>query len=1435
MLNKRLKTWLGGVLVANMLVSSVGGQMTLLAADEQSQAPVQIETVEPSQVETTTPATIKVIPNPLLKLLDSSDDTSTFEQFIKLFENQSYVVLASEESKEWNDYLDKLEGSLMSEWIQEALDDEGTRKNLISQLLSILESETQFIALTSTSGKTMETVIKENLTNLYTRYRSNISFSGQNYIDLDIDSLYELDQMKKLIDPNEMNFMTDVYLSKLWFDVGVLLSEDFESSNNESFYQKVIYRLNEVHTKGIKQVSDILITGMSVEVFNPQVAMNRTTTPQISSSSDRTSDSTGNSQVVAPTDTQGAMELIAEKMKSLETSVDGQYDFYSGLDRSRLTSMILSSYQGMVDSRRGVLGSYYTGIYSPDYDATVDQADSGDTGVRLGTSFELVALKLEEKGGDFDIRRSLYGLYDEKLNNSSLHKGLKKVVYTAYIRTPELGEVSTGNETATFTFSSALNNLVGGQAVDASNGNRVSISVSKNGVEKLSKSGSTYSGTLEENTLYKFEATARVLDYVNDLPDQVLLKWSYGDVSTEVIPNRYFFVDANDSHNLTSKKNLKLVHLDPAGDADDDGLPNAWEIEGFVFDRTQNHLVKYDPQEHAGLEVYYTSPVDSSSDGDPYSDLEEVLSTNIDVISDAGKHPMVAAYPEYAVELEGLTLNARLQSKYSKTESNKTVNLNGSNNTIVNKYTRKTSLDKGFTAGGSISQSVGYVQGPAGPGPIPLVAGGVKVEGSSSAFVSGKYGKLEDNEYVTTTISSTNYSTTEDANTVEQLATTSNTFKSADLSFNIKIKNIGSATGYDIKPNLSFYIGNEVSRSNPAITTVEVPVAVDSLAPNQSSQTFEVSNTQTTDSGRKIDLTINQETYQKILKGYPITMQMNSANSEVIANNQARGPWDDYVNKINGISATINHQDSVNGLRTYKVFATKADDTVRPQFTIGMSLQNIYGSAFSVEKSTQNGESTFIYKINGKNITAINVYADDISQFAEAFTEGATVLNFFNVIVRPGMVVQVETSNTTETKPFILNATYKRGVISAYVLGNCSEVESVKASVQYDGNQHEVTLTRSEDNALLYTYEFDPIVNINTEVNNLVIAEDVNGNANEAKLYIPNAYYIKEEQSRIAYGTTYKELAEDFRITSKADAQALVEAYPAEAYVFYRSRGHKDIYQKASAIYTREQVLAYTKLGYGLGWGSYASPEIYCQGYYVSGDSGDKFRLLTNQSYPIYLKDGQAERSFSISTGAEKATSYVVMIGSTERANHEAGTVFELNGRQYKGPVWGTDILSNYMMIIDANSTDSDVITGKITVPNTGGRKKYELQVVGYYTEDAGYRYKSLATKIDLPTMASNATETIVNAINEPTIIEKPRAYLLRVGGGPTSNTHSTTHISINGVKVANSRTADNQGGFSIYVIVPNDATGNKINVDVVNPVSNPTANYDIDILGYFY
>lgn len=1388
---------------------------------EETQEPTKDgEETQPTEEEKTPEAVTNVFAN----LLEVTEQTDTLSNFLGLFEEQNipgtedntkpYLFMTQHDFTEWSEYLKQLEITLLPKWLEEAKENPELKAKLVSSLINVLSTEQPFLGLKTSDEMTVKDVLHKVLRGIYDEDKANIDLSGRNYVHANIEDVVALDKILKAIQPDSTEFQTDIYLNKLWSGAATLMNENFEDLQNRIYYRRVIYGLSSVKEKNILPMNMTAITSnrLLAEVLDQEsaVALRALSIP-------------------LPKSTDEAISLVTDRMKSLQVSVDRQYDFYSSLDRKRLSGELLTSYQGLVDNRRGILASYYTGIYSPDYDRAIDKSDGQDADVRLGTSFELVALKLEEKGGDMDIRRSLYGLYDEKIGDSSVHKGLKEAVYTAYLKTPKFGEEATEGEKTMVTFESSLRNIVDGDFIDASKGNRVTISLTKNGTEVLKKDGTRYAGELEEETVYKLEMTARVLDFVNDLPDRLQLKWSYDDVNQEVIPNRYFFV--SDGVKLTSKKNLELVHLDPAGDADGDGIPNAWELEGFIFDREQNHLAKYDKDKHKGYTVYYTSPVDWSSDGDPYSDLEEVIQTNTDVTSEPGQHPMVAAYPEYVVELEGITLNARLQSKYATTETSSQVNLNSSDNTTLNKYTRKTSLDKGFIAGGQISQSVGYIQGPVKG--LPVMAGGIKLEGSASAFVSGKYGKLEDNEHVTTTIGSISAATTEDSNKIEALSKTTNSFKSADLSFNIRVKNIGSATGYDIKPNLSFYVGNEVSRSNPAITTVTVPTAVDSLAPGQSSLPFEVSNTETTDSGRKLDITINQETYEKILKGYPVTMQMNSADSTVVAKNETRGPWADYVNRINGISATINHQDAVNGLRKYKVFATTPEDTVRPQFTIGQSLENIYGKNFVISDETKDGKNNPTAKINGKNITAINVYADDISQLTDAFSKGATVVNFFNIIVRPGMEIQVETSDSNETKPFILNTLYKKGVISAYVLGNCSEVKSVKAKIDVEGTLKEVVLKQDDKNDLLYTYEFDTPANINPDTNNLIIAEDVNGNASEVKLYVAEAYQIREEKSRIAYGTTFKTLPESIRIQSKEDAANLVAKYPAESYVFYRNLGAKGNHQKAAAIYTKEEVLNFSRLGYALNW-NYGL-ELYCQGYFAKGDEGDRFRPMDNRVYPLYMVDGQEKREFSITTGAEDATSYVVMIGATDRANVESGTTFTVNNRTYGGARWYSPILTNYMMIVKANDVNPETLTGSITVPNKEGNKKYDLQIVGYFTKGAGYRYKTLAKEISLPTMGTDADEPSVNDIASSAIVEKPKGYLLRVEGANTGEEHKNTHLEINGIRIANSRGPNRTGGFTLYAFVPNDANNDRITMEIINKVKSPVANYSVKILGYFY
>lgn len=1356
------------------------GQVTDQAPPTTTSGAINLdEDQQKDDVESTVPADEKPIEvqpeevNPVSDMLVGSDaqtPTEAFESFKLLFEAKEldgesvipFAYMNDHGFADWKAYKEEKLIKYIADWKALALQDNDFTHTYVIDMLVIRKSTSGVMPLNE-EGDTLISLTTEGLTEIYNEKKNEITLDKENYLSADLEELIFVDQLGTALGLAEALY-SEQYVDLTTQAVIQMISEKWENSNEISYYQEVIYALAKIDVDKI-----------------PEGAL-------------------------ADKLTQSISKVIGD-MAAQSVSVESRFELYANLDSKKLKGEFLNVYRHIVDQKRGMIGWYYTGVNSEDYDHDADGIEHGSS---IFQEDQLVALKLEERGSDFNIRRALFGLYDEALEKErmspSYYRGLKKVVYKAYLSVPE-------TENYAFKF------YLDGQPYSDED-YRVKFSLlDKEQVQMARERDNIWSAQLNKNKLYPIEMTIYAQDTDAHLPDHIQLKWSYGNKGEEVIKNRYFFVD--NKENLTSKESIDIRHLDPIGDADMDGIPNAWEMEGFVV--LGNTIRKYNEKLHKGMKVYYTSPVDKSTDGDPYTDLEEVIGANVTGVTDAGHHPLIAAYPEIVAELVSVNVNARMVDKFSHKETESTATLLSTGNTTVNKHTSKTDESKGFSVGVHIDQSAGYAQTP--------VSGGIKLTGSASVSVGGKYEKLNDSEDVTTTIGSTAAATNKDADVIDTLIRSTDTFRSGDLTFGIRLKNIGSASAYDITPNISLYIGSEVGRNTPAFTTVEVPGDFYDLAPGQSSQVLNIETRRISESSnRQLALTVNQEVMEKILKGYPVSMQMNNASSKVIVDGNTRGNWDKYVNNISGITATINHQDAANGLKKYKVFAARKNDNYRPQVNVGQALHNIYGDGFVIEDRTNDGVDNPRAFINGKYITNINVYADDVAQLNEYFNgSNHTYVNIFNFPLRPNMIVDVETSTSDETKPFILNTLYKRDKVSAYVLGNCSEVESVKATIATTQGPKEVALTKSADNSLLYEYTFAESPAVDIKGNSIVTASDKNGNIATAELYIANASYLKDQIDKEAFGSRYKALDQDYRITKKAEALTFINQHQGQAYVVYRKTDKVWSHSRPTKIYSRKQMEDFGDLQYDLGYFG----ELFIQGYF--GDTGDKYKPVASQNYAVYLRNGQSSKKFNIYTGINNATGYVVMAGSSTRANMEKGTELKIGDRNYKFDNWGAEIISSNMFFIKADKADPSRITGEIKVPNKDSKKRFDVQVVGYFTQEGGLNYKPLDNWINVQTVASNERSVVKRQIDESVALLEPQAYVIRVQGSNISNEQGKMALEINGVKLSQSRADSRKGNFRAYVIVPKGVNPRELSLKMINPSDRDVANYNLDVVGYFY
>lgn len=1337
-------------------------------------------------------------------------------------------------------YFRKLLNIKIEEWLDIAEVDEEFENYLIESLAYF--TGVDGLESLEIDGVNFKESFKLKIKSFVREKTKQVDLDNENFIELDRNKLLQLDYLSKnngiyVGDIND-DFLNNIYLKKIYDGVEDFLKSNWRDLHSKSFYKKLIIKVKQHQVEGaqllqgmvlqdqnngqvqnnqenqelgqveIGQVLQVQEYGVSSCLMEEPVYMdtNVIITPIANSQHEggntntEVNSNSSQNQNTEINSVQQALNAISNDMQSNLNAPSARYGVYADLNREDISGELLAKYQEIIDNRRGIVGWYYTGIHSEDYDHDTNTIENGSS---LFKREELIALKLEERGSSFDIRKTLYGLYEEQLEkeNSSpaYHRGIKRVKYKAFIYIPENG---------TYTFKAYF----GSTEYDSDGDYEVVLKLKdlENNTYEISGYSGNWSADFLEGDIYQLEMDVRALNSDDHLPDIVSLKWSVDGVE-EIIPNKYFILSENEE--LTSKTNLDIKRLDPIGDADKDGIPNSWETDGFVV--LGNTIAKYDANIHVNKKVYYTSPVDKSTDGDPYSDLDEVIGANISGVSEVGKHPLIAAYPEIVAELQSISVNARMKNKFSQQTSTKTASLSVTKNTTVDKNVNKSSQVKGFMLGVKTDIFGGYSYKGANQGG--------RFEASLGITSEAKYEKTTDSENITTTISDITASNQKSRETLRSLSSDIDTFKSGDLTFAMRLKNIGSAAAYKVRPNVSLYIGSEGGSRADSFLTVQPQDLFMDIPAGGYSNSVNIETAQI-DANRRIYLTVTKEIMEKLANGYPVSMELNNASSKAIINGTTKGNWEDYVNKINGITANIVHQDAVVGMKKYKVFAGDKNDTIRPQTTVGQALDNIYGNNFVIEDRTEDGVDNPKAYINNRPITNITITADDISELKELVANNSNAtLNIFNMYVRPGMRIGIDTANSNQTKPIILNSIFKAGKISAYVIPNCSEIKEVKAKITYDGSTKVITLVKNSQNSILYEYEFENYMAIDIDGTNQVVAKDKNNNTTNIELYIAEEQKIKEERRREVFGMGYTDLDEDYHITSNAAAREFVRNNPADYYVMFKRHNYVPAGEGATRILSRWHLENFNR-GWEFGYG------LYIQGYFKAG--GDNYNSIYNKKYKITLGKGQNSRNIDIFTGIDDATNYVLMVGNASQLNKEGGTHITVNGRRVEhAGHWaheGQRLTS--MIIVEADPDNPDLIRANIRNFTQLESTKYDIQVLGYFTEGKGDKYKKLDRDIHLGTFASNATSRIEKTINGTMF--KPKAYMVVVDS-PNGGRQRDTMLKINGIKFA--RGAHTQYSYRSYMIIPIGKDPNKVYIDVVNPNSNPLVNYNVKIIGYFY
>jgi hypothetical protein len=234
----------------------------------------------------------------------------------------------------------------------------------------------------------------------------------------------------------------------------------------------------------------------------------------------------------------------------------------------------------------------------------------------------------------------------------------------------------------------------------------------------------------------------------------------------------------------------KMRTLLALADADDDGITNEMELDGFYYCRREGvmHLATQSCDGVLPDVTYKTDPDRWSTDGDPYSDFTEVSGVNMHpAVTIPENHPLVASGPIIVVSMPS----------YSVTPNGEITDTEG------------TSQSQSYTNEATIGIEVGYSETATG------TVGTSGIEASASATLS-----------VSASASYTASSTSESEMNWSKSRSV-NPSEAAYLSLNLFMENQGSTPILDLEIQFNIVVGEKV------IATITPNIIVNSLAPGQ--------------------------------------------------------------------------------------------------------------------------------------------------------------------------------------------------------------------------------------------------------------------------------------------------------------------------------------------------------------------------------------------------------------------------------------------------------------------------------------------------------------------------------------------------------------------------------------------------------------------------
>lgn len=583
---------------------------------------------------------------------------------------------------------------------------------------------------------------------------------------------------------------------------------------------------------------------------------------------------------------------------------------------------------------------------------------------------------------------------------------------------------------------------------------------------------------------YKIE-----LEMQNKGYNDIQIKWKSQSQTEEVIPAAYLRAPVEVAD--VTQNTVTNIQYNPKNDTDGDGIPDSWEKNGYAV--SEGVIMPYEASIHKVK--YVTDYKRSSTDGDPYSDFQEVTGIGMDQsVKAPGNDPLIPAYPILEFVPTGIKVIPSIQNRNvesveigsGSTEKITEVDMNSSSDGGYTKGIFKSKAELGFKTRIDSGKGEGYV------------GGYFKLDAAGGADWNSREGTIEEAKDIKEKL-------TKLSKNEKYAQTTSVDFTNyAYLQVNGYYKNTGTATAYGVTPIINLSIADmeleEVVGGNTIVKTFGVlqeqsPSLVGPNLRYPANGTVTLSLTTTTGNKLPEEIRLTKEQVDKLNWGYPFRIGSKFTSYREYGTTDVEKRWSSYITAIDEVCATVKLTLPKSATVERKIFAKNTDNPLNLVQALGKlfngKINNSNNLVIDGEEITTSSAGDWAFRITVAN-------QNDYNSISSLLNNGA--IDYNKIILKPGMDIEVfKKNNAAEAN--ILSAYYsiEDSRVYAHVIPGSEDIKTVKARIKA-GQVKDITLTADEENA----YEFKSVVinDISASYTNTLTVEANDGTTVQKKIFV---------------------------------------------------------------------------------------------------------------------------------------------------------------------------------------------------------------------------------------------------------------------------------------------------------------------------------------------